>query len=622
MDGTATRERLPFAGAACVCAAGVLLAVLATLLGWNLGTPQIADFGEVSVPMAPSTAVLFALLAIAVIFRTVSHRRSAAFWVGLAINVAGASVALILFVLSLKGVHPPIERMGFPAASTLDGVPLGHMSPATAAFFVLACVSYLLPALRTSVRAPLSTAAFWLAAFLTAATLVFLLAYSLGKPLLYGGTIIPPAESTCFAFVLLGAALMFLAAPDGWRPRDALRFARKTALKLALVLILLCAGFISAGRYYLLAYENRYRAEFERKIGAVADLKVSELSQWRAERLGDAEVLHENKSFRALVRRSLAANADADAMEELRGWLRQIESAYQYERVYVCDGSGAERVATRESPLPAAGIRARMALEAMRAGRVVLQDFYRDEADGRVYLSLFAPIRAGAEGEPPLGAVGLDIDPERFLYPFLGRWPTPSETAETLLVRREGNEAVFLNELRKQRGATLNLRSPVESKRVPAVQAVLGRDGVFEGIDYHGVPVIACLRKIPDSPWFLVAKMDLAEIYGPLREQLWGMVALVSALLVGAWAWAGLIWRQQRVRFYRERYEVAAALRASQERYRHLLDNMLEGLQIIGFDWRYRYLNDTAVRSARQSREDLLGHTVMECFPGIEETPA
>lgn len=52
-----------------------------------------------------------------------------------------------------------------------------------------------------------------------------------------------------------------------------------------------------------------------------------------------------------------------------------------------------------------------------------------------------------------------------------------------------------------------------------------------------------------------------------------------------------------------------------------ILDNMLEGCQIIGFDWRYLYLNAAAIRHSLKTREDLLGHTMMECYPGIETTP-
>ncbi|MDR3573474.1 MAG: PAS domain S-box protein [Anaerolineaceae bacterium] len=51
-----------------------------------------------------------------------------------------------------------------------------------------------------------------------------------------------------------------------------------------------------------------------------------------------------------------------------------------------------------------------------------------------------------------------------------------------------------------------------------------------------------------------------------------------------------------------------------------LFDHMLEGCQIIGFDWRYRYINDAAAAHARQAKADLLGRRIMDVYPGIEET--
>ena len=52
-----------------------------------------------------------------------------------------------------------------------------------------------------------------------------------------------------------------------------------------------------------------------------------------------------------------------------------------------------------------------------------------------------------------------------------------------------------------------------------------------------------------------------------------------------------------------------------------VLGSLLEGCQVVGPDFRYLYLNDVAVEHARLPRERLLGHTMMECFPGIEKTP-
>ena len=55
--------------------------------------------------------------------------------------------------------------------------------------------------------------------------------------------------------------------------------------------------------------------------------------------------------------------------------------------------------------------------------------------------------------------------------------------------------------------------------------------------------------------------------------------------------------------------------------HRHALDALHEGCQIIGFDCRYLYLNDTAAAQARRARQELLGRTISECHPGIEATP-
>ncbi len=192
-------------------------------------------------------------------------------------------------------------------------------------------------------------------------------------------------------------------------------------------------------------------------------------------------------------------------------------------------------------------------------------DFYRQEHSRKISLALLVPIPDDRGGDRPLGVLFLRIDPEVYLYPFLQRWPEPSETAETLLVRREGKDALFLNELKFRKNTALTLRIPLGSQDVPAVKAIRGGKGIVEGRDYRGVPVLAAVRSIPDSPWYLVARMDEAEVYGPMRETLWLIILIVGALIVGAGAGVALIWRQQRFRYYRERAGAAEALRRAND---------------------------------------------------------
>ena len=52
-----------------------------------------------------------------------------------------------------------------------------------------------------------------------------------------------------------------------------------------------------------------------------------------------------------------------------------------------------------------------------------------------------------------------------------------------------------------------------------------------------------------------------------------------------------------------------------------ILDQTLEGFQVISSDWRYVYVNDTVAQHGRRTKEELIGKTMMECYPGIEDTP-
>jgi PAS domain S-box-containing protein len=64
-----------------------------------------------------------------------------------------------------------------------------------------------------------------------------------------------------------------------------------------------------------------------------------------------------------------------------------------------------------------------------------------------------------------------------------------------------------------------------------------------------------------------------------------------------------------------------AELSKSEERFRSTLDNLMEGCMFIGYDWIFLYVNDSATKQIHASRETIIGHTMMEIFPGVEILP-
>jgi len=61
-------------------------------------------------------------------------------------------------------------------------------------------------------------------------------------------------------------------------------------------------------------------------------------------------------------------------------------------------------------------------------------------------------------------------------------------------------------------------------------------------------------------------------------------------------------------------------LNRNEQQYRSALESMLEGIQILDFDMRYVYLNKVAVQQARKTAEELIGKSIVEMYPSVENT--
>ncbi|MHC1728385.1 MAG: PAS domain S-box protein [Syntrophobacteraceae bacterium] len=386
----------------------------------------------------------------------------------------------------------------------------------------------------------------------------------------------------------------------------------KAALTLTFLALLLGGG------WFYRVQEQAMRQENEAALSAILRLKVGQIKAWREERLGDAAVLQENPLFVRETARFLADPRDENSVE-LRAFFSSLQKHEEYADVLLVDPDGRVRLSLRGQIELDSGHTSALATS-LRGRKPEFLDLHTEEQDPTVHLSVVVPLFTGGGSAPGhIGSVILVCDASRFLYPMILSWPTPTKTAETLLVRRDGGDVLFLNDLRHQPGTALKLRIPLSRTDVPAVMAALGREGVVMGKDYRGVEVVSSLLPVPDSPWYMVAKVDTAEVFAEWRFLSTIILSLLAGLMGMAVLFALVVRQREQKEHYRELYRSESALRKSAERHRITLEAIGDGVIATDDRGRVELLNPVAECLTGWNDEDARGKPLEEVFRIVSE---
>ena len=341
---------------------------------------------------------------------------------------------------------------------------------------------------------------------------------------------------------------------------------RKTPWQLLFIFFILVIAICSVGLFYYENQKKEIRKDKQDELLAIADLKVGQIANWRKERLADAATIRGNFLLVPHILHFLHDPKEAKLKEGILTWMESFRETYQYDDILLLNKEGALLLSVANKDSVIGPDAKKLASEAMKTRKIIFSDLYRSKVEDRIHLSIIVPILS-EDKDDTLGVFLLRIDPYLFLYPLIEKWPTPSLTAETMLIRREGDEVVYLNDVRHLKGTALTLRLPVSAPNLPAAMLAKGREGIVEGTDYRGTGVLAAIRFVPDSSWGIVSKVDKEELYAPIRERLWNVMLVIGLCLLSAVSGVLLIWRkreEEEQKEYREQLEATVKLRTEE----------------------------------------------------------
>jgi len=330
-----------------------------------------------------------------------------------------------------------------------------------------------------------------------------------------------------------------------------------------LVFFLLFIGIAGAGVVFYLNQKSHIESDERQDLNAIALLKVTQIENWLSERIDDGRAIQESRWIMDELRLFLAKPADQKKGDDIRQWLESIKEICGYQNALLADATGHVLLSAVPKGASIDAEESGLIAAARGSGRPMLSELHRSLGSPEIHQDMVIPVpgpppgpRAeGGAASVDSGLVLLRIDPYRFLYPLIQSWPGTSESAETLLVKKDGNEVVFLNELRHRKNTALTLRLPIGENDLPAAQAVGGISGIVTGSDYRGIPVLAALRPVHGTSWFMVAKVDLREIHAPLRRAGVAIVAVCLLFILAAGLVLTVWWLRQSRRAIQKEHE-------------------------------------------------------------------
>jgi len=350
-------------------------------------------------------------------------------------------------------------------------------------------------------------------------------------------------------------------------------------------------------------------------LRAVSLLKSNQLIQWRHERLSEVLFFSRNLPYSVYAQEIIKGNNQVKV--PFRNALKQIMTNKRYDNIFIISDEGRLLFSVDTTFVAPDSLTLRFSHSVFVSAKTVVRDFYFCNTQKMTYLDYITPI-FNNENEI-IAVMFFRIDAADFISPFVQEWPIARKTAETYLVKRDGDSLFVLSELRYLQNPYLHYGMPLSRTGVIAVKAAMGFEGRFEGTDYMGQKVLADVRKVPETDWYLVSQIYKKEIFSDLNERAlyiatFSILAILLVTFIMAWAYH---YRQGNK--YKELYDAQVILeqkiRESEEKFRQLAENISDVVWIADLNLKLLYVSPSVEQLIGEKADKHLSRSIEEFMP-------
>jgi len=402
--------------------------------------------------------------------------------------------------------------------------------------------------------------------------------------------------------------------------------------------MLVAALGVAAVFRFVGAERDRDIANWQVRLGIVADSRSAAVEAWVARQWSDLGAVADNDSVRLFLTELKLASGDLKNVADGQSQEQYIDNLLIFTAsqsrfqaaiadpnlpvniartatsgIAIFDLSGRLVVATRGTPSGADWVAPFLAGAAK--GRNALRDLATDAA-GNPAMAFLLPIFAVQGDATAADQVGWVLGVKEVaaeLYPLLRQPGEAARTADAVLVRQTDGNVEYLSPLPEYKPLSLTLSMATPGLAASAALGARSRFGFAR--DYRGVEVLYASRRIAGTPWVLLYKIDRAEALAASDQRanrLLGMfllaILVASATLVAAWRHGA----SRRAELAAERYrDLAARFEQQSNLLRLVTDGQPNSIFITDDGAHYTFANRHAAAEAGIPADDMLGKSMV-----------
>jgi PAS domain S-box-containing protein len=315
-----------------------------------------------------------------------------------------------------------------------------------------------------------------------------------------------------------------------------LSYFKKPAFYITFTGIITLVLFSLVGAYYRKSEKKKILDDKVNELEIITNLKTEQLLSWHKSRIAESEYFSGTRPFSQYINEIVTGNHQNENI--FRENLLRFMQRSGYQNIILTDSSANVLFAA----VTQSRIIDQITLEGIgktyKTQSLVTNDFYFCKHHNTIHYELISPVFDN-NGNVSATLV-FRINPNEFIFPLLEKWPGNSKTAQTILLRQEGDSLRFLsnlnNNINRQMSNIIAFDRVVQDFRVTNLQ----QPNTFISYDYQGKQIIGHAKRVAGTSWIMMVKQDMAEVNQTIKERdsliiLLKVISFLIISMVVAW---------------------------------------------------------------------------------------